>query len=92
MESYHKVIEHILKNPNTLIRVACLKEDPEVILGYLIGTKDQTVAHWVFCKKSWRNIGIMKSLLTTETTATHATKAGLAIIKKKSLVFNPFIV
>lgn len=90
MEQYHKVIDYILNNPATIVRVACLKEDPTVILGYAILKTDGGV-HWVFCKKSWRNIGIAKDLLGSNTKyATHLTKIGLNVAKNKGIIFNPF--
>lgn len=93
MDNYHKVIEHILNNPNTLIKVACLKDTPSAILGYSVITKDNTVAHFCFVKKAWRGIGIATQLVpTTVTTITHLTKTGLSLLKKKDLTFNPFIV
>lgn len=92
MDNYHKVVEHLLNSPNTLIRVACLREDPDVILGYAVLTKDLTIAHFCFVKKAWRGIGICTQLVpNTVTTVTHLTKTGLSLLKKKDLTFNPFI-
>lgn len=91
-ENYHKVIEAYLKNPATIIRVACLKSDPEVILGYSVARNNDSVLDWVFCKKAWRDIGIAKALVPTSvTTVTHVTKTGAAILKKRpDLKLNPF--
>lgn len=90
MVNYHRFIESILAKPNTIIYVACLKEDPEVILGYSI-LGSSKVAHWVFVKAAWRGIGIAKSLVPqTVDTATHLTKVGLAIAKNNKIVFDPF--
>lgn len=87
---YHDLIENILGRPHITIKVACLKEDPEVILGYSVysGTK----LEWVFVKKAWRSIGIAKSLVPADTkVVTHMTNVGLSILKKhKNVVFNPF--
>lgn len=92
MYEYHKILMHIMSNPNTEITVACLREDPETILAYSLTSKDQTTLHWVFTKKAWRGIGITKDLVPqTVTTVTHLTKTGLSIIhNKKSIEFNPF--
>lgn len=88
--AYHQVIDSILANPETLVAVACLKEDPEVILGYSIANQD--TLHWVFVKKAWRSIGIAKSLVSdTTTTVTHVTDTGRSILRKRPGVrFNPF--
>lgn len=87
---YHAVIESLLAKPGVVIKVACLKEDPQVILGYVVyeGPK----AHWVQVKKAWRNIGIARTLLPGEiTTVTHLTEIGRSIFLKKGWTFNPFL-
>lgn len=93
MAHYHKVINYLLDSPNTTIKVACLKDDPEVILGYVVLSKSPGVMHWVFVKKAWRKIGIGKLLVPADTKiVTHLTKAGLGYISNHSIDFNPFIV
>lgn len=89
-KSYHAVIEAILKSPEVLIRVACLREDPEVILGYSVASGHRL--HWVQVKDRWRKIGIAKSLVPQEVTiVTHLTKVGRSILSKHPEVrFNPF--
>ena len=92
MENYHKVAEALIKN--CLIKVACLKDDPEVILGYAILSKVHPAIHFFFVKIAWRGIGIARSLVPKDThSATHLTKVGLSIIKKHpGIVFNPFLI
>lgn len=92
MANYHVVLEQLLASPNAFVVVSCLKDDPDVILGYAILNHDLTTLHWVFCKSAWRGIGIAKSLVPpTVTSVTHLTKAGFGILSKhKSVVFNPF--
>lgn len=90
MEKYHAVIESLLASPNTKVCVACLKDDPGVILGYAILTGPAVA--WAFVKKNWRGIGIAKDLIPpTTNTFTHYTKVGLIIARKKNLAFDPFI-
>lgn len=94
MKHYHGVVEAILAQPGTEIIVACLKEDPEVILGYAVGRKVEglKVLDYLFVKSAWRNIGIAKSLVPVELDAcTHLTKVG-RIIKPASCAFNPFLI
>lgn len=89
--SYQTVIERILQSPGTTIRVACLKDSPDVILGYSV-TRGNTL-DWIFCKSRWRLIGIAKSLVSESVTqVSHLTEVGKAILKKKksSITFNPF--
>lgn len=59
MRKTHQDIDDILKNVH--IKVATLKEDPDVILGYSVSRLGKPI--WVYVKKSWRGIGIAKSLL-----------------------------
>lgn len=90
MRNYHKVITHILDSPKTAVIIACLSEDPTVILGYSL-VKENGL-HFVFVKSAWRGIGIAKSLVPNNTKfVTHLTKVGLSILKKKpGIKFNPF--
>lgn len=91
-DAYHKIIEALINLPETMIVVACLKEDSEVILGYSVVNPTKNLVHFTFVKSAWRGIGIAKNLVSSDTTtATHVTKIGAAIIRKKKLTFNPFI-
>lgn len=94
MENYHNALKRILVNPNNYVKIACLVEDPEIILAYAILSSDNKTLHWAFCKKAWRAIGLIKQLVpNTVTQVTHLTKVGLSIIKKRDhVIFNPFAV
>lgn len=91
---YHNVLDSLLRKPGVAILVACLKEDPSVILGYSVYepvSHTTMKLHWVQVKKAWRNVGIGKMLLPAGvSTVTHLTEAGKAIFLKKGWVFNPF--
>lgn len=91
-EYYYKIIETILARPSTKVFVACLKDEPDVILGYSVS--DKTTLHFVFVKSVWRKIGIAKSLVPKNVDAfTHATKQGLQFMKHNfpNAKFNPFL-
>lgn len=93
MSKYHDVAEHLLAYPTVCVKVSCLKEDEDVILGYSISREvdNQTVLDFIFVKSAWRKIGIGKSLLPPNFTAvSHLTKVGKAL-KPVNCVFNPFI-
>lgn len=93
MLHYHEILEKFLNNPSVTIKIACLKDDEEVILGYSISrsAKDKKVMDWIFVKSAWRRIGIGKSLVPENLeVCTHLTKLGKAL-KPQSVVFNPFI-
>lgn len=87
----HRVIEKVIENPATEIRVACLKDTPEVIIGYSVVT-DATTLHFVFCKKDWRNIGLAKDLVPNSVAEVSVvTTVGAAILKRHSnIVHNPY--
>lgn len=93
MANYKVVAEALLNNNRCAVKIACLKEDPDVILGYSILSANYQVIHWVFVKNSWRQKGIAKSLLPQHPEAvTHLTKLGQKLLLKfESTVFNPFI-
>lgn len=94
MEHYHKVLERFLDNPKVTITVACLKDDPQVILGYSVtrvSAKNERILDWVFIKKAWRQIGLAKTLVPKDIMwATHMTKIARAI-KPSAVTYNPFL-
>ncbi len=96
MVHYHKVATALVESPNHEKTIACLKDDPSVILGYAIHHQalDKIVLDYTFVKSSWRGIGIAKSIVPEGVSAiTHLTKLGMSIWQKKApnAVFNPFI-
>jgi GNAT superfamily N-acetyltransferase len=89
---YHKVIERILTAPETTVLVACLKEAPDVIVGYSVSSGD--TLHWTHVKKAWRGIGIAKSLLPAPfKVVTHVNRLGVGYLRSHpNLEFNPFLI
>lgn len=94
MANYKHVAVALVNSPKTVIKIACLKEDPDVILGYSMLSSDYQTIHWVFVKAAWRNKGIAKALLPQYPIAiTHLSRLGV-ILKSKfpNAVFNPFAI
>lgn len=89
-EHYPKVLDHILSKQDTEVKVACLADDEDIILGYAI--IENTVLHYIAVKESWRMQGIARKLLAGSeiATVTHSTKPGASIIKKKGWELNPW--
>jgi len=86
-EKYHEVLKLLLGRSS--LRVACMEDEPDVILGYSVFT--DTTLHWVFVKKAWRKLGIAKRLIPQDiNTVSHLTKLGKAL-KPKDWKFNPFL-
>lgn len=88
---YHKVIQKVLSNSKVVVTIACLKTEPDVILGYMV--TEGPKLHWCHVKSPWRGKGIAKHMLPKGiNVVTHVTKAGSAILKKQpGWVFNPFL-
>lgn len=83
-------IDHILDAVGTDVRVCCLEEDKDVVLGYVVYSSSQA-CHWVFVKHAWRRQGIGKKLLPEAIKAyTARTPAGDAIAAKRGWEFNPW--
>lgn len=92
MNSYKQVIIRAMTDPAISIRVACLKDDLDVVIGYSVLSKDGKAIVWCFVKSPWRKQGIGRALLPQSPQyATLLTTLGKELIKKvPGLVFNPF--
>lgn len=90
MKNYKDVAEALISK--STIKIACLTEDANVILGYSILSPDYQTIHWVFVKAAWRNQGIAKSIVPRFPIAvTHLTTLGKSLLTKfENCVFNPF--
>lgn len=91
-KAYQLYLESILNNPNTIISLAVLSDDEDVVLGFSIIT--HSTLHYVYVQKEQRKQGIGTSLtpLSQLTTISHLTKIGLSLWNNKCphLIFNPF--
>lgn len=93
-ENYRKVIDHLLEHSD--VDIACLKDTPEVILGYMISKPP--LLHYCFVKDAFRHLGIAESMFdkrfkneSEEIECTHITKSTMPFLKKNILItFNPF--
>jgi hypothetical protein len=92
MDNYKKVAERLVTDPRISIKLAVLREDSNVILGYCIASKDQQAIIWTYTKSAWRRQGIAKSLLPSKPLyAMHLSELGKTLLPKLSnVVFNPF--
>lgn len=90
---YPAVVQDILRRNALNARIACLSDDPDTILGYVVLEPSQRLAHFAFVKKAWRGNGIFNALVEGANIAevTHLTKPGRAIARKKGWTFNPFL-
>ncbi len=91
-ENYKRVIDVLLSRPTTKVTVSCLKEDPDVILGYCVS--EPSTVHYIHVKEAWRKLGIANDLLPKDLkVVTHMTNQGKVIFvnKLKDIKFNPFL-
>lgn len=96
--NYSKIISTIINRPQTTVRIACLKEDEDVIVGF--SAFDERALHYVYVKDAWRSLGIGHALLPDPMPkyATHLVNDLIwdRISKKRikklplNLIFNPF--
>lgn len=92
-KNYHTYIENLLKKPDSIIRLAVLTDDQDVVLGFSVSRED--VLDYIHVHNDYRRIGIARLLMPKDiTTFTHITTTWLSIWpgnpNYKHLQFNPF--
>jgi hypothetical protein len=98
---HHKVIEEVLASKSLMILVACNKEDQDQICGYIVAelTPELSVIHWLYCKHTFRKLGIAKllesslmnmSLSGSTHIYTHMSKSSDKLAKLKTYIYNPY--
>jgi hypothetical protein len=90
-EAFFKNYEPFIKTLmiKATIKVACLEDDPDVILAWSMYHND--CLDFIFTKKSYRKLGVAKLLYPEGiTTVSHITDSGNSIRKQLKLKFNPF--
>lgn len=87
--NYSNVVERLLERAT--VSVACLPDEPDVILGYAITTPG--VLHYCFTKHAFRHQGIQRKLWADAKikSCSHLTHSVMPIKLLKQWVFNPFL-
>lgn len=89
MREYHGFLEAMFARPGTDIKIACLVEDNDVILGFSICLG--STLNFVFVKPDWRRTGIATDLVPKEITSVSGfTRVGDIIRRRKGWTFNPW--
>ncbi len=91
MDNYKLVGDALLQR--CAVKVACLPDDENVILGYSILSKDFQAIVFVYVKSDWRQKGIARNLCPKHPQAvTHLTSVGKILLKNKlsGVKFDPF--
>lgn len=94
--TYHRchgqLIERILNSPNVQIKVACLEDDPNIIVGYSV-FQPKTL-HWIYVKEDWRRQRIADKLYPQGVQFCSHMTATFHIIRSANprywVVFNPY--
>lgn len=90
-DTFHEVIERILAAPKTLVTLAVLTDDNDIVLGFCVSRVP--VLEYVHVHRDQRMQGIAKNIMPNEITHfTHMTKMGRILWQKKhkEWKFNPF--
>ena len=90
-KQWHAYIEKLLAKPDSIVRLAVLSDDHDIVLGFSVSRED--VLDYVHVHTNNRNCGIATSLIPESiTTFTHVTETWIQIWNKhyKEWKFNPF--
>ena len=87
--------------PRCAVLIACLKDDPEVVLGYCVHElrDDRPVVHFVYVKERFRGAGIATALVASATrgrpfSASHYTDALWSLLHRiptLPVTVNPYL-
>jgi GNAT superfamily N-acetyltransferase len=89
MREYHGFLEAKFALLETKIKIACLVENADVILGFSV--YHSNALDFVFVKPDWRRIGIATDLVPKEITRVSGfTRVGDIIRRKKNWAFSPW--
>jgi GNAT superfamily N-acetyltransferase len=93
---YYGVLDAIFECKQTKVLIACLPEETNVILGFLVGA--DKILHYIFVKEDFRRNGIGRSLFENcfpegggAVEFTHRTTSTHRLAEKLSLTYNPFL-
>lgn len=90
--NYRKIAEHFTRSGKATIKIACLKEDPDVAIGCSIMSTDFQILHWVHVKTPFRKHGIGRSLVPAHPrSVSHMNDLGFNLLHKlPNTIFDPF--
>lgn len=94
MREYSRVIDAILTNEETFVRVTHLPNEEDIIISYSVVQykEDIVILHYVYTKKVWRGQEAHKLIMPQNYKFyTHITKQWLSI-KPKEVIYNPFYI
>ncbi len=89
--NYDTYLGNLLAKSDSVVKVACLESDSDIILGYAIYTPLKAL-HYVFVKDAWRRRGVAKMLIPTGLpSVSQITDLGDVLRIKNNMIFNPWL-
>lgn len=89
-EHYDEVLQKLLRASSTVVKIACLEAEPDIILGYAL-LAYPGILHYVYVKPAWRGQYIAESLCKGSTHVTHVLPILEDLRLRKGLKYNPFL-
>jgi GNAT superfamily N-acetyltransferase len=89
--SYHLFIEKLLANPSSVVRLAVLQDDYDVVLGFSVCRAN--VVDYLHVQRDYRRKGIGTALVPADTAiVTHLTRNGMSFWASRlpKAKFDPF--
>lgn len=60
---HKKALQRLLERDAIFLTIACLKEDPDVILGFALTEPRENVLHYMYVKRAFRRFGVARELM-----------------------------
>lgn len=96
-ETYEPIVKAMIKASD--VYVACLREDQDVVVGYLAIERvtDHDIIHFTLVKDLWQKMGVATYLIEAADPRprayfTHWTKPIESLINKINYVYQPFLI
>jgi hypothetical protein len=86
---YAAYIKTILERPDITVKVACLKDEPDIVVAFSVFSS--SCIYWCHTKAAWRGMGIQKNMIPSSIVCVNGlTKPGNSIRLKKNWYLNPW--
>ena len=97
-DAHHYIISKAMRQDGFFCRMAALKDDPDVVFGFILGNFDPETIHYMYVKKAFRRMGMARHLVesafdpNSDIYFTHLTfDAGFITRTHQNFVFNPYL-
>ena len=97
-DAHHYIIGKAMRQEGAFCRMAVLKDDPDVVFGFILGNFDPETVHYIYVKKAFRRMGMARHLVESVFDAnsdiyfTHLTYDAANITRYYTqFVYNPYL-